>query len=171
MILGGSMTIGKFGSFVLLSLSLTAPAFAKAPRPPVEPAKAGLDAAKLATLRAALQKFVDDKKIAGAVTVIGRKGYLASVEVVGARDVEEKKPMELDTVFRIASMSKISTSVGIMILEDDGKLSVDDPIEKHLPEFRGQRLIVKDDGKGTYTLAAPERPVTIKDLMTHTSGF
>jgi CubicO group peptidase (beta-lactamase class C family) len=164
------MILGKFGSFAVLSLLFTVPAFAKAPRPPVEPAKAGLDPAKLATLRGELQKFVDQKKIAGAVTVIGRKGHLASVEVVGARDVEAKKPMEIDTVFRIASMSKIATTVGIMILEDDGKLSVDDPVEKHLPEFRGQRLISKATGD-TYTLADPERPVTIKDLMTHTSGF
>src|SRR4051812_13867435 len=89
------------------------------PRPPVEPAKAGLDAAKLAGLHAALQKFVDDQQISGAVTVIGRKGHLASFEVVGQRDLEAKKPMEPDTVFRIASMSKISTAVAIMMLEDD----------------------------------------------------
>jgi CubicO group peptidase (beta-lactamase class C family) len=164
------MTIGNFARSAALVLVFSGAAFGKGPRPPVDAGKAGLDPAKLATLHAELQKYVDAKKIAGAVTVIGRKGHLASVEVVGARDVEEKKPMEVDTVFRIASMSKIVTTVGIMILEDDGKLSVDDPVEKHLPEFRGQRLIksVKDD---TYTLGDPERPVTIKDLMTHTSGF
>jgi CubicO group peptidase (beta-lactamase class C family) len=135
------MITGKFACLALVSLLCAGTAWGKAPRPPVDAAKAGLDAAKLCTLRAALQKYVDDKKIAGAVTVIGRKDHLASVEVVGARDVENKKAMELDTVFRIASMSKIATSVGIMILEDDGKLSVDDPVETHLPEFRGQKMI------------------------------
>jgi CubicO group peptidase (beta-lactamase class C family) len=153
----------------LVTLFLFASA-AQAKAPPAEPAKAGLDPAKLATLRAQLQKFIDDKKIAGAVTVIGRKGHLASLEVVGQSDVENKKPMQFDTVFRIASMSKICTAVAIMMLEDDGKLSVDDPVQKHLPEFRGQKLI-RLATNDTYVLGAPERPITIKDLMTHTSGM
>jgi CubicO group peptidase (beta-lactamase class C family) len=152
---------------VLLSL-LAGPAWARPPR--VEPAKAGLDAAKLAGLRAELQKFIEAKQIAGAVTVIGRRGHLASVEVVGQRDLEASRPMELDTVFRIASMSKIVTAVAVMLLEQDGKLSVDDPVEKHLPEFRGQKLIKSSTGD-TLTLVAPERPIAIKDLMTHTSGM
>ena|SRR6185436_6646547 len=164
--------IGTFVRIATLVSLCAGTAWAK-PRPPVEPAKAGLDAAKLAGLRAALQKFVDTKQISGAVTVIGRKGHLASFEVVGQRDLEEKKPMETDTVFRIASMSKIVTAVAVMMLEDDGKLSVDDPVEKHLPEFRGQKLVktMTGDAAVTVTLVAPERPITIKDLMTHTSGM
>jgi CubicO group peptidase (beta-lactamase class C family) len=163
----------------LLSL-LTGVAWAK-PRPAVEPAKVGLDPAKLAGLHAALQRYVDQKQVTGAVTVIGRQGHLASFEVVGLRDREGNKSMETDTVFRIASMSKIATAVAVMMLEDDGKLSVDDPVEKYLPEFRGQKLIqeLKDikelkDVKGpatALTLVTPERPITIKDLMTHTSGM
>jgi CubicO group peptidase (beta-lactamase class C family) len=165
------MSIGKFArSALLISLSFPALAWAKPPGPLVAPARAGLDPAKLAALRPALQKFVDDRKIAGAVAVIGRKGHLASVEVVGLRDVEARLPMQVDSVFRIASMSKIATAIGVMILEDDGKLSVDDPVEKHLPEFRGQKLIKSMAGE-TITLGAPERPVTIKDLITHTSGM
>jgi CubicO group peptidase (beta-lactamase class C family) len=153
------------------ALSVTATAWGKSPRPPVDPAKAGLDAQKLGTLRTEFQKFIETKKISGAVTVIGRKGHLASFEVMGLRDVENNKPMEADTVFRIASMSKIVTAVGVMILEDDGKLSVDDPVEKHLPEFRGQKLIKTINPAGdALTLTTPERPITIKDLMTHTSG-
>ena len=152
---------------VVFSL-LAGPAWAKPPR--VEPAKAGLDAAKLAGLRAELQKFVDTKQIAGAVTVIGRRDHLASFEVVGQRDIEGGKPMEFDTIFRIASMSKIVTAVSIMLLEEQGKLLVDDPVEKLLPEFRGQKLIKSMNGE-TVTLVAPERPITIKDLMTHTSGM
>jgi len=164
--------IGKFVRTAALVCLFAGVASAR-PRPPVEPVKAGLDPAKLAGLHAALQKYVDDKQIAGAVTVIGRKGHLASFEVVGQRDLEGGKPMEPDTVFRIASMSKISTAVAIMMLEDDGKLSVDDPVEKHLPEFRGQKLIkeIKEGPPATVTLVAPERPITIKDLMTHTSGM
>jgi CubicO group peptidase (beta-lactamase class C family) len=164
--------IGKFVRTAALVSLFAGVAWAK-PRPAVEPVKAGLDPAKLAGLHAALQKFVDDKEVAGAVTVIGRKGHLASIEVVGQRDREGGKPMETDTVFRIASMSKIATAVAVMMLEDDGKLSVDDPVEKHLPEFRGQKLIkeIKEGPTTTVTLVAPERPIAIKDLMTHTSGM
>ena len=78
------------------------------PRP--QPAKAGLDPAKLPALRAELQKFVDDGQIAGAVTVIGRRGHIGSLEVVGFRDREAAAPMKADTVFRIASMTKIATA-------------------------------------------------------------
>jgi CubicO group peptidase (beta-lactamase class C family) len=161
--------IGKFLRATALVSLFAGAAWAKA-RPAVEPVKAGLDPAKLAGLHAALQKYVDSKQIAGAVTVIGRKGHLASFEVVGQRDREAGKPMEPDTVFRIASMSKIATAVAVMMLQEDGKLSVDDPVEKHLPEFRGQKLIKSMNGD-TVTLVAPERPITIKDLMTHTSGM
>jgi CubicO group peptidase (beta-lactamase class C family) len=160
------MTIDKFASIAVVALTFAGQARA---RPLVEPAKAGLDPAELATVRTEMQKFIDDRKIAGAVTVIGRRNHLASVEVIGWRDVENKKPMALDTVFRIASMSKISTAVAMMILEDDGKLAVDDPVEKYLPEFRGQKLI-KSSAGDTVTLVAPERPISIKDLMTHTAS-
>jgi CubicO group peptidase (beta-lactamase class C family) len=164
--------IGKLVRSAALVLLLADAAWAK-PRPAVEPAKAGLDPTKLAGLHAALQKFVDSKQISGAVTLIGRKGHVASFEVVGQRDLENKKPMEPDTIFRIASMTKISTAVAVMMLEDDGKLSVDDPVEKHLPEFRGQKLIksITGDAAISVTLVTPERPITIKDLMTHTSGM
>jgi len=144
----------------------------KAPRPRVDAVKAGLDPGKLAALRTELQRFVDAKQIAGAIAVVGRKGHIASFAVVGLRDVENGKPMEVNTVFRIASMTKVATAVAVMILEDDGKLSVDDPVEKHLPEFRGQKLIKSQSEKGdTLTLGAPERAITIKDLLTHTSGM
>jgi CubicO group peptidase (beta-lactamase class C family) len=159
--------IGKLLPALMVTM-VVGSAWGKPPR--VEPAKAGLDAAKLAGLRGELQKFIDAGQIAGAVTLIGRHGHLASFEVVGQRDRESKKPMEVDTVFRIASMSKIVTAVAVMLLEEDGKLSVDDPVEKHLPEFRGQRLVKGSNGD-TVTLVAPERPITIKDLMTHTSGM
>lgn len=163
------MMIAKLLPAVMVTM-LGSAAWAKTPRPPVEPAKAGLDPAKLAGLRAELQKFIDARQITGAVTVIGRHGHLASFEVIGQRDREAGQPMEVDTVFRIASMSKIVTAVAVMLLEEEGKLSVDDPVQKHLPEFRGQKLVRLTAGE-TVILGAPERPITIKDLMTHTSGM
>jgi CubicO group peptidase (beta-lactamase class C family) len=128
------------------------------------------EAGKIPGVRAAMQKFVDSNDIAGAVTVIGRKDGILGHEAVGNLNLESKRAMSKDALFRIASMTKPITSVGIMILVDDGKLSVEDPVEKHLPEFRGQMLIAGRE-KDTITLKKPPRPITIRDLLTHTSGL
>src|SRR5262249_47595854 len=86
------------------------------------------------------------------------------------RNIEKDVPMEPDSLFRIASMTKPITAIGIMMLVDDGKLSVDDPVEKHLPAFRDQMLVASQSGD-TVTLKKPARPITIRDLLTHTSGM
>jgi CubicO group peptidase (beta-lactamase class C family) len=164
------MTTKRLALVVCAVLVVPAGAGAQVPRP--APARAGLDPAKLPALREALQKFVDDGQIAGAVTVIGRRGHIGSLEVVGFRDLEAKAPMQADAVFRIASMTKIATSVAVMLLDEAGKLSVDDPVEKHLPEFRGLKLVQKAKPEDElFKLVEPARPITIKDLMTHTSGM
>jgi CubicO group peptidase (beta-lactamase class C family) len=143
--------------------------------PAVNPARAGLDPAKLAALKPELQKLVDHGEIAGAIAVIGRKGTLGAFEIVGQADLANHKPMRADTMFRIASMSKIATAVAIMMLEDDGKLAVEDPVAKHLPEFRGQRMLKGTPeaiaAGGPFSLVDPPRPITIEDLITHTSGM
>ena len=123
-----------------------------------------------APVRARMQAFVEEGEIAGAVTVIGRREGVIDVEAVGLRDREKNLPMTKDTLFRIASMTKPITAVGIMILVDEGKLSVDDPVEKHLPEFRGQMLLASRSAEGM-TLKKPSRPITVRDLLTHTSGL
>ena len=170
------MTAKARGSTGVLAAALLAllapgatPAWAQL-RP--QPAKAGLDPAKLPALRAELQRFVDQGQIAGAVTVIGRRGRAAvgSVEVVGFRDVEAGAAMRADAVFRIASMTKVTTAVAVMMLDEAGKLSVSDEVEKHLPEFRGLKLAQKLGTDG-FKLVDPPRKITIADLMTHTSGM
>jgi CubicO group peptidase (beta-lactamase class C family) len=128
------------------------------------------DESKLATLRSEFQGYVDRHQTAGTVTLVARKGKVISLEAVGWKDIEAKDPMKADTIFQIASMTKPVTAMGILMLEEEGKLSIDDPVEKHLPEFRGQQLIVKKDGT-TLTLGKPSRPITVKDLLTHTSGL
>src|SRR5262249_54681745 len=125
---------------------------------------ADVDAAKLGSIRAAMQAFVDQQDIAGAVTVVGRQGGILSHEAVGSRDLEKKQPMAKDTLFRIASMTKPITAIGIMILVDEGKLSVEDPAEKHLPEFRGQMLVASRSAD-SMTLKKPSRPITVRDLL------
>jgi CubicO group peptidase (beta-lactamase class C family) len=126
---------------------------------------AEIDKQKLSRIPAAMQRFVEKEEIAGAVTLVGRRDGVVSLEAVGSQDLDAHKPMEKDTLFRIASMTKPMTAAAIMILVDEGKLSVDDPVEKHLPEFRGQKLM--KDGK----LVEPKRPIQIRDLLTHTSGL
>src|SRR5262245_2062766 len=96
-----------------------------------------------AAIRARMQPFVDQGEISGAVTVVGRKDAIISHEAIGLQNLETGTPMEKDTLFRIASMTKPMTAIGIMILADEGKLKVEDPVEKHLPEFRGQMLVAE----------------------------
>ena len=131
---------------------------------------AEFDPAKLAQIKTRMQGFVDQKLIAGAVTVVGSKTGVASLEAVGFQKLESKQPMPSDALFRIASMTKPITAIGIMILQEEGKLSVDDLVEKHVPEFRGQRIVASRDGDNL-TLKKPARAITIRDLLTHTSGL
>lgn len=126
--------------------------------------------ARPSPVRAEFQGYVDRHQTAGTVTLVARKGKIVSLEAVGWQDIESKLPMKPDTIFQIASMTKPVTAMAILMLEEEGRLSVDDPVEKHLPEFRGQQLILKKEGS-TVTLGKPPRPITLKDLLTHTSGL
>lgn len=137
---------------------------------PVMAGAAEFDQEKLDTLRTVVQKYVDNKTIAGATVGIGSREGIVAAEAVGSLNLEQKLLMPLDAIFRIASMTKPVTAMAIMILVDDGKLSVDDPVEKHLPEFKGQLMFESKDGE-KITLKKPSRPIKIRDLLTHTSGL
>jgi CubicO group peptidase (beta-lactamase class C family) len=128
---------------------------------------------KFAPVTARFEKFVADGDTAGAVLAVGRTDGVKYLKAVGLRDATDPaSKMADDTLFRIASMTKPITAIAIMILQDEGKLSVDDPVEKHLPEFKGQRMVLSEDaGKKTTTLGSPARPIRIRDLLTHTSGL
>jgi CubicO group peptidase (beta-lactamase class C family) len=129
----------------------------------------GLNPEKLGEVRKRMQAFVDDKTIAGAVTLVARNGQIAAIDAVGQSDIANAKPMKPDTMFWIASMTKPITATAIMLLRDEGKLSIDDPVEKHLPEFKNQWL-VGNKSQDVLTLKRPSRSITLKDLLTHTSG-
>ena len=119
-------------------------------------------AGNFAPIRPAMQKFVDSGDLSGVVTVVGNRNGVLDIEAIGERDIARHAPMEKDTLFRIASMTKPVTAIGIMILADEGKLSPDDDLAKHLPEFANLTLA---GGK------RPTRPVKLRDLLTHTSGL
>jgi CubicO group peptidase (beta-lactamase class C family) len=112
----------------------------------------------------ALQHFIDNDEITGAVTaVIGPDGIIA-IEAFGLADVAKKRSMSKDSMFWIASMTKPMTAMGVMMLVEEGKVKLDDPLEKFVPEFKGIQV------KTAQGLIAPKRLVTVKDLLTHTSG-
>jgi CubicO group peptidase (beta-lactamase class C family) len=138
--------------------------------PAPDPARAGMDAAQLARIGPVLKEFVERGQMSGAVTLVMRRGVLAHFEATGWQDADAKKPMQRDTIFQIMSMTKPVTGVAIMMLAEEGRLRLHDRVEDHLPEFRGQMMIASEEN-GVRTLRKPSRPITIRDLMTHTSGL
>jgi putative heme-binding domain-containing protein len=139
-----------------------------------EPAKDQPDAARPTAgrwerVRKLIQEHVDKREIAGAVVLVQERGKPIYYEAIGKSDVEANSPMTRDTIFRIASMTKPITSVAVMMLVEDGKLSLDDPLSKHLPEFTDMAVLVPT--KESYRLVKAERAITIRHLLTHTSGI
>lgn len=144
---------------VLLTLTIgafSADRFATSP----DPVKAGLGPSRLSQLHSRMQQFVDRGTAAGFVTLVARHGQVAALDAIGWQDREARMPMRTDTIFQIMSMTKPVTCAGIMILVDEGRLSINDPLEKFFPAFKDKKT------KG----GAASRPVIIRDLMTHTSG-
>ncbi len=131
---------------------------------------AGLDQQRLSRIPARMQSFIDRGDVAGIVTLIARHGRVEYSNAVGFQDLEAKKPMKTDTIFQVMSMTKPITAVAIMMLAEEGKLAVSDPVENYLPEFKGQMMVESKSGS-ELKLRKPARPITIRDLMTHTSGM
>jgi CubicO group peptidase (beta-lactamase class C family) len=126
---------------------------------------------KLQLLPAAIQEAIDQKKIAGGAVLLARHGKVVYQSAVGQQDVENKVSLNSSTLFRLASMSKPVTSVVAMQLVEDGKLNLTDPLSKFVPEFKDMRVLVPTKDGKSYELVAANRPITIHDLLTHTSGI
>ena len=121
-------------------------------------------------IAAALQPFVENHTLAGAVTLVANKDKVLSVDAVGFMDVAAGKPMRTDCVFWIASMSKPMTATGLMILVDEGRVSLDNPVEKYLPEFQGQ-MLAAEKGPDRMLLKKPAHAITVREVLSHTSGL
>jgi len=119
---------------------------------------------------AALQPFVDSHSLAGAVTLVAEKDKIISLEAVGFADIAAKKPMRTDMMFWIASQSKPITAAALMMLVDEGKLRLDDPVAKYLPEFKDLWLVTEKD-KDHLLLTKPKHPITVRNILSHTSGM
>ena len=133
------------------------------------PAENGLNTGRLQMIRPRLQALVDDQTIPGAVALVARHGKVALLEGVGWRDIENKKPMQSDSIFQIMSMTKNFTGVAVMMLVEDGRIELRQPIEHYLPEFRGIQVQEKFTGPGA--IHSPKNPPTVWELMDHTSGL
>lgn len=128
-----------------------------------------LDTARIDQLRQRMQEFVDNGKTAGSVVLLARRKNITAF-ATGYQDLETKTPMRVNSLFQIASMTKPITAIGIMMLFDEGRLSLADPVAKFLPNFANIQLAEKLPN-GTTQLRKPARAITIKDLLTHTSGI
>jgi CubicO group peptidase (beta-lactamase class C family) len=133
-------------------------------------AQEGVDQAVLKNIPVRSRAFVDDHTVAGVVTMVLHDGKVVEYDAEGMADAEAGRPMAKDTIFQIMSMTKPFTGVGIMMLAEEGKLALRDPVERYLPEFHGVR-IATTAGPDSATLGEPERVITIRDLMTHTAGI
>jgi len=133
-------------------------------------ASAFLQAQTAEKLVAGVQPFVDRQELAGAVMLVADKDKVLAAEAVGWSDMAAQKPMQADSMFWIASQSKPITAAALMMLVDEGKVNVDDPVEKYLPEFRGQMVVAEKDDEHVL-LRRPSHPITVKNVLSHTSGL
>ena len=138
--------------------------------PPPEIASPGLDPERLARLDAALQAYVDAGTLPGAVALVASRGETAYLKAFGHRDREAGDPLETDDIFRIASQSKAVVSVAIMMLQEEGRLLISDPVGRHLPEYL-ETTVARANDDGTYDVVAARQPITIRHLLTHTAGI
>ncbi len=138
--------------------------------PTASPETVGLSAERLDRIGAAVQRAIDDNRISGAVTLVARKGRVAWFKAQGSMDKEARKAMQPDAIFRICSMTKPITSTAVMMLYEDGRFLLSDPVSKYLPEFKNPKMLVKPASGQPYTIPA-NAEITIKHLLTHTSGL
>jgi len=127
-------------------------------------------AAEIPKLVATMQPFVDNRQLAGAVMLVADKDKVIGLEAVGWMDIAAKRKMRTDCLFWIASQSKPIAATALMMLADEGKVSLDDPVEKYLPEFKDQWLVVERDNEHVL-LKKPKHPIAVRNLLNHTSGM
>jgi len=146
-------------------------AFADDPLPRARPEEVGLSSERLARISAVLKADIEAGRIPGAVIAIARHGKLVALDAYGWRDKAAGVAMTTDTIFNIASMTKPMTTVGALMLYEQGKLLIDDPLAKYFPKFTQMRVAVRDAGEPTAETLPASRQITIQDLMRHTSGL
>ena len=132
---------------------------------------AEIEQTRLDAVEEDLQGRVDEGKLSGAVIMIAQDGEIQMTKSLGYQNVEDQIPMRDDTIFRIFSMTKPVTGTALMILHDEGKFTLDDPIEKHLPELADLRVAISANDDGTWETEPTNHPMTVRELMSHTGGL
>src|SRR3954470_6614334 len=166
-----SMAAIRILASALCLAATCASAFADDPLPRAKPEEVGLSSERLARIGETLKADIDAGRIPGAVIAIARRGRLVALDAYGFRDKAANVPMTTDTIFNIASMTKPMTAVGALMLYEQGKLLIDDPLAKYFPKFANMKVAVRDAGEPTADTVPANRPITIQDLMRHTSGI
>lgn len=168
------MNRSKSFKFWILAVicGLALPVFA-ADLPRVRPEVVGLSTERLGRIGEVMQRYVDDGRLGGAVTLVARNGKVAHLQSYGRIDPATGAAMPPDAIFRIASQTKAVTSVAVMILFEEGKLLLGDPVSKYIPEFKTTTVAVPDGSKKGpgYKIVPAKRPITVRDLLTHTAGI
>src|SRR5580700_559478 len=160
-----------------LVIAIASPVKAQtAPHPPAEvtvvkPETVGFSSQRLDHLHALIQQEVDQKQLAGAVTILARHGKVVDYRTYGSRDMASSAPMTKDVIFRDYSMTKPVTGVAMMILYEQGRWLPSDPIAKYIPEFAHLKVYKGVDSSGNMILTDPDHPPTMRELMSHTAGF
>jgi len=155
---------------LLLALTLFVAVSARAQLPTASPKAVGFDPARLEVLHATTKRFVEEGKHAGIITLLARDGKIVDFQTYGFRDVERQLPMERDTICRAYSMSKIITCVATLMLFEEGRFSLDDPVANYLPELKNMKVWTGGTADAPQ-LEPLKRPIIIKHLLTHTSGL
>ena len=150
-------------SNVLAALLVAAPLLIAQPAP-------GVNQEIVSRIPERMRHFVADKTVAGVVTLVAHGNDIVEFDAQGKADIEAGRPMQKDTIFQVMSMTKPVTAIGIMMLAEEGKLSLRDPVEQYLPEFKNLRVRT-NTGPDAMHLGAPEHAITIRDLLTHTAGM
>lgn len=166
--------INQLSVRILFSFFISITAFIYAPHAQEllvsPPETLGFSGDRLSRIDTVFQHYVNDQKMAGSVILVARKGELAYYKAFGYRDIASGSAMSKDVIFRIASQTKAIISAGIMILQEEGKLLIQDPLSQYIPEFKETTVAEPTEGGG-YEVVPAKRPITIRDLLTHTAGI
>jgi CubicO group peptidase (beta-lactamase class C family) len=156
---------------LVVALSLVAATASAQPLPRATPESVGMSTERLGRMHAGMQALVDAHQVGGIVTLVARNGKMVDLQAFGFQDIDTKTPMKADSIFRIASMTKPVTSVAIMLLFEEGKLALTDPVSRFIPAFREMKVLTRG-AQGTEPALVPaRRPITIRDLLTHRAGL
>ncbi|MCP4297018.1 MAG: beta-lactamase family protein [Proteobacteria bacterium] len=164
-----------YSLFIIFSLLFFITSTTWAELSTAKPEDVGLSSDRLNRISATLKAHIEKGVIPGAVAMVVRRGKIAYFESFGMRDLETSSPMQKDTIFQIYSMTKPIASVGIMILQEQGRIYLRDPVSKYIPEFKGLEVGVEETGsttgEKTFSTVPANREMTIQDLLRHTSGL